>query len=210
MRYTLLLLPAFAIAAMLLAQDGDGLTPLHKAVEKDDIAAVKTLLANGANANAATTLGHVTPLALAANDGDAAIIQILLDAHAEVDTANADGATPLMLAAASGSVDAIKVLLDHGAAINAKEPLRGETPLFFAAGSNRAAAIRFLISRGADPALTSTVVNLARPAFDEDGNPIQAAAGRGGARAGTGRGGAGRQGAFHCSATVTGVAQHRF
>ncbi len=56
MKYALLL-----VSVLLLAQEGDGLTPLHKAVAKDDVAAVKTLLANGANANAATTLGHVTP-----------------------------------------------------------------------------------------------------------------------------------------------------
>ena len=144
----------------------------------------------------------VTPLALAAADGDAAVVQALVDAGAGVDVANADGDTPLMLAAASGNTDAIKALLDHGAAINAKEPLRGETPLMFAAGKNRAAAVKYLISRGADPALTSTVVKLERPAFDEDGNPIQQAPGRGG-RGATGRGGAGGR-AKSTAATVSG------
>jgi ankyrin repeat protein len=189
----------FCATALLYGQTaGDGLTPLHKAVSADDIAAVKRLLAAGADARAATILGHVTPLALAATNGDAAIIQALLDAGAGVEVVNADGATPLMLAAASGSPDAIGVLLDHGAAINAKEPLRGETPLMFAAGRNRASAVKLLISRGADPAVTSTVVKLGRPAFDEDGNPIQQVAAEGGATgasgAGAGRGGRGGRG----------------
>ena len=126
-------------------------------------------------------------------NGDATIIQALLNAGAGVDVPNADGATPLMLAAASGNTDAIKVLLDHGAAINAKEPLRGATPLMFAAGSNRASAVKFLIARGADSALTTNVVKLARPAFDEDGNPIEQAGGRGGvAGAGGAANGGGR------------------
>ena len=128
-------------ACLLYGQVGDGFTALHKAVSDDDLTVVKRLLAAGADPAAVTTLGHVTPLALAAINGDAVIIQALLDAHAPVEAVNADGATPLMLAAASGNVDAIKVLLDHGAVINAKEPLRGETPLFFAAGLNRAAAV---------------------------------------------------------------------
>ena len=115
-----------------------------------------------------------------------------------------DGDTPLMLAAASGNTDAIKALLDQGASINAREPVRGETPLMFAAGKNRAAAVRLLIARGADPALTSTVVNLTKPAFDEDGNPIQQTAGRGGRGATGGRAGAGGGRAKSTAATVTG------
>jgi ankyrin repeat protein len=191
---TLFWLTGLCAAGFLSGQtSGDGLTPLHKAVQADDIAAVKKLLAAGADARAATTLGHVTPLALGAINGDAAIIQALLNAGAGVDVANADGDTPLMLAAASGSADAIKALLDHGAAINAKEPVRGETPLMFAAGRNRADAVKFLIARGADPAATSTVVKLERPLFDEDGNPI-AAAGRGGAAGASGGAAGGRGG----------------
>ena len=192
-RAKVLLAGMCAAGLLYLQADGDGLTPLHKAVSADDIAAVKRLLASGADARAATTLGHVTPLALAATNGDAAIIQALLNAGAAVDVTNADGDTPLMLAAASGSTDAIKALLDKGAAINAKEPVRGETPLMFAAGRNRADAVKLLIARGADGAATSTVVALARPAFDEDGNPIPAA-GRGGAEGASGAGGGGRGG----------------
>ena len=60
------LLATTCAAALLWGQTGDGLTPLHKAVSEDDAVAVKRLLAAGADARAATTLGHVTPLALAA------------------------------------------------------------------------------------------------------------------------------------------------
>lgn len=205
------LLIALCVAAFLWGQTGDGFTPLHKAVSDNDPVAVKRLLVAGADPRAATTLGHVTPLALAATNGNAVVEQLLLDAGAGAEVPNADGATPLMLAAASGNTDAIKILLDHGAAINAKEPLRGETPLMFAAGKNRAAAVKYLISRDADPAATTTVVKLGRAAFDEDGNPIQSAGARGASGGGVGRAGRGGGGgggiggrAKSTPATVTG------
>jgi uncharacterized protein len=181
------LLAGLCAAGLLYGQElGDGLTPLHQAVSNADIGAVKRLLSSGADPRAATTQGHVTPLALAATDGDAPIVKLLLDAGSDVSATTAEGTTPLMLAAASGSTESVKLLLDHGSAVNVKEPAKGETALMFAAGRNRAGVIRLLISRGADTALTTTVVKLSRPAFDEDGNPIP----QGGGRGGTGRGGA--------------------
>ncbi len=178
---------------------GDRPAALRQAVTNNDIAAVKRLLRGGADPNAATVQGHVTPLALAATDGDAEIVKLLLDAGANPGAATAEGTTPLMLAAASGIAEAVKPLLDRGAAVNAKEPAKGETALMFAAGRNRADVIRLLIAHGADTTVTTTVVKLGRPAFDEDGNPIPQRAGRGGA----GRGGAGNLGGQARGTTAT-------
>jgi ankyrin repeat protein len=178
-------------------------TPLHDAAARDDLAAVNRLLKAGANPNATTRVDGVTPLSLAAVNGDAELIQALLAAGADANAALLDGTTPLMTAASSGSVAALRALLDHGADINAKES-HGQTALMFAAGANRAAAIRFLMARGADSKVTSNVTQLGRAAFDEDGNPIAAAGGRGGGgRGGAGRGGAGGQ-ARGTMATVMG------
>ncbi len=194
------LIAGICVARLAFGQTfGDGMTPLHRAVEDGDAGTVKRLLAAGADPRAATTLGHVTPLAVAATSGDAAIVKLLLDAGADASETTAEGTTALMLAAASGSTDTVKLLLDHGAAVNAKEPAKGETALMFAAGRNRAGAIRLLLSRGADAAATTTVVKLGRPAFDEDGNPIAQGGGRGG-RGGRGAGGQARG----ATATVTG------
>ena len=57
----------------------DETTPLHWAVRADDLPTVRLLLAAGASASAADRYG-VTPLALAAENGSAAVIAALLDA----------------------------------------------------------------------------------------------------------------------------------
>jgi ankyrin repeat protein len=192
--------------------DGEGMTALHWASAHDDTGLARQLIAAGANAKAVTRVGAITPLALASTTGDAALIAALLKAGADANAAATNGATPLMLAASSGSAEAVGTLLDRGAQPNAREAARGETALMFAAAENRAAAIRLLLARGADAAVTSRVVKLGRPRFDEDGNPLPAAAGngaagRGGAAARTGgRGGRGAAGgqARGAAATVMG------
>src|SRR5262249_25225760 len=100
---------------------GDGNTALHWAAYRDDVEMARLLLQAGANANAKTRLGDVTPLLLAATNGSAAIVEMLVKAGAAVNTANANGTTPLMFAAASGKTDAIRILLDQGANVNARD-----------------------------------------------------------------------------------------
>lgn len=175
-----------ALAAALHAQ-----TPLQDAASRDDLAAVKQLLKDGANPNAVT-------LSLACINGDPDLIGVLLKAGADANAPLTDGTTPLMAAASSGSVAAVRVLLQAGAAIDAKES-HGQTALMFAAARNRAEVIRFLIARGADSKITTNVTKLGRSQFDEDGNPIAAGGGRGGGA----RGGAGGQ-ARGATATVMG------
>src|SRR5438128_1826874 len=98
---------------------GDGSTALHWAVYRDDLEMTQLLLKAGANVKAATRLGELTPLFMAAKNGNAAIIESLLKAGADAKSANSAGTTPLMLAAASGMVSAVSVLLDGGADVNA-------------------------------------------------------------------------------------------
>jgi len=199
---------AAALAGGALGADGDGMTPLHWAVYRDDVAAVRSLIASGADVKATTRVGAITPLSLACTDGDAAVVELLLKAGADANAATTDGASPLMLAAASGGVDAVKALLDQGAAVNARESAHGQTALMFAAAKNRAADVELLLQHGADAAITTTVEKLERPRVDEDGNPLapvpEGGAGRGG-RAGAGRAGGGLGGqARGASATVMG------
>ncbi len=152
---------------------GDGSTALHWAVYRDDLDMVRALLAAGANVNAATREGAITPLFMACQNGNAAIISELLKAGAPVNGAKANGTTPLMLAAASGSADAVKVLLDHGADVKVKETVHGQSALMFAAALNRAAVIRLLMAHGAEPNLATSVRKLERVRFDQDGNVVE-------------------------------------
>ena len=55
----------------------------------------------------------VTPLSLAATSGNSAMIDKLLRAGADANSANREGETVLMTAARTGKVDAVKALLDR-------------------------------------------------------------------------------------------------
>jgi ankyrin repeat protein len=107
------------------------------------------LVAARANVRATTRLGGFTPLWMAAQNGNARMIELLLDAGAEANVSSTLGVSPLMMAAAAGRVDAIKTLVVRGADVNAQEQAYGQTPLMFAAAHNRPEAIGMLIELGA-------------------------------------------------------------
>jgi ankyrin repeat protein len=181
------------------AAQGDGMTALHWAVFKDNADMVKTLVSAGANVSATTRINGLTPLFFAAQNGQAAVIDILLKAGAKPNTPLATGVTPLMIAAKAGNPDAVKVLLDNGADANAKENARGETALMFAAAANRAAAIKVLLQSGANASLATKVIDIAAKNAAARGQAAQVAAAQPPqpgqpAAAGRGRGGRGNGG----------------
>ena len=78
------------------------------------------------------------PLSLAATNGNAAMMELLLKAGANANAAQSEGETALMTAARTGVPAAVKTLLAHGADINAKESWRGQTALMWAAAEGHA------------------------------------------------------------------------
>jgi len=140
-----------ALTATLSASDGT--TDLHRAISVNEPAGrIAALIATGADVNAANRYG-ITPLSLAAANGNAGVIDLLLksgaDAHA-ADAALSDGRTLLMLTARTGSVEAIARLVAAGANVNAAETRTGSTALMWATIDNRAPAVRALVVAGAD------------------------------------------------------------
>src|SRR6266404_2309317 len=105
----------------------DGATALHWAAYRSDAESAAALIRAGANVNAKNKYG-VTPLALAADQGSAALLDILLKAGAKpndpINFVNT-GETPLMHAARSSKIDAVKTLVRAGADVNAKENWNG-------------------------------------------------------------------------------------
>jgi uncharacterized protein len=179
---------------------GDGMTALHWAAQKGDIELAKTLMYAGANVKAATRIGGYTPILIAAKNGNAPMIEALVDGGADPNSATLNGATALMFAAQAGNTDAVKLLLARGADVNAKEKVKGETAVMIAASYGRAEVIRALTAQGADLEVTTKVMDLA--AFNKEEQErlaqfqqqqAQAAArgGRGGAAPEPNRGGRG-------------------
>lgn len=162
------------------AAQGDGMTALHWAAYRGDLGMAKTLLAAGASVKATTRDESLTPLAVACVGGNAAMIDLLLQAGSDATWSNGIS-TALMKASASGSADAVKLLLEHGADVNAKESAHDQTALMFAAGLNRSSVIAVLVAHGADLNALSKLVQLTKPQFDSEGNPVPA--GRVGAKA---------------------------
>ena len=118
-----------------------GRRPLHWAVDATSSRWCGCCCAPARHAQAANRYG-VTPLMLAATNGNAVILEALLEAGADAKRGDAGGrdraddrrrapATPKRCGCS----------LAHGADVNAQESWMGETALMWAAGENHAAAV---------------------------------------------------------------------
>ncbi len=135
---------ALVVAAGTAADAAD----LIEAVRGRDHAAVATLLAQGADANARQPDG-ATALHWAAHHDDLETVQQLLAAGADAGAANDYGATPVWLAATNGNAAIVAALLDAGADPNAALE-SGETVLMAAARTGTPAAVAALLDAGAE------------------------------------------------------------
>ena len=123
-------------------------TPLIDAARSADAAAVRTLIGQGVDVNAAEADG-TTALHWASYRDDVDSVDLLLRAGARVNAANDLGATPLWIASQNGSAAVVRRLLDAGANPNAAL-LRGETPLMVASRSGKADVVEQLLAKGAN------------------------------------------------------------
>ena len=128
----------------------DGATALHWAVRLDNLAMANSLLTAGAKPTMANRVG-ATPLLLAALNGSADMIELLLEHGANANARlTQTGDTVLMLAARTGLPPAVKVLLDHGAQVNALENWGQATALMWAVAEGHSEVVSMLINAGAD------------------------------------------------------------
>ncbi|MES2693105.1 MAG: ankyrin repeat domain-containing protein, partial [Verrucomicrobiota bacterium] len=120
--------------------------PLADAIEKQDFAAIRSLLSDS-NVNAAQVDG-MTALHWAAHHNSLDTARALLAAQANPNATNRYGVTPLSLACTNGSAAMIALLLEAGA--NPNTALQGgETPLMTAARTGKVDAVKALLARGA-------------------------------------------------------------
>jgi ankyrin repeat protein len=136
-----------------------GTTALMWAVSEGHASAARALLAAGADVNARSNYvaaangrgfegrtpvasrtdpkteefasGWLTPLALAAREGDVELASVLLDAGADIDAVAGDGKTALAIATFNGNYEVASLLVDRKADVNKADAQRF-TPLFWA------------------------------------------------------------------------------
>ena len=140
---------------------GDGMTALHWAADRDNVELGEVLIYAGASVDAGTRIGRYTPLHIASRKGNTGIMNILLKAKSNPNAATTNsGVTAIHLAAASGNPEVVTTLLEFGADVNALETSWGQTPLIFAAANGRVEVLKVLLEAGADPAITARSKNV--------------------------------------------------
>ena len=138
-------LAALLMAAVVRASSA----PVADAAQQGDREAVKALLKQAADVNAAQGDG-MTALHWAAMKNDADLAQMLLYAGANVRAMTRIGNyTPLVLAAQNGNAAVMEPLIASGADANSKTA-NGTTVLMLAAASGNTEAVSLLLDKGAD------------------------------------------------------------
>ncbi len=130
-------------------QSSTAASALVAAVHDGDIAALKELLADGADANAAEPDG-TTPLLWAVYHLEPEAAQVLLAAGADPNQANDLSITPLLQAARYGDTGLMRHLLDAGASLD--QPEGNTEPLLLAAArAGSRDAVQVLLDAGMSP-----------------------------------------------------------
>ena len=153
--------PQFATWLWIYNEDRDGLSmstmrpekpeavPLYYAARLGFRGLAEHLIARHPEHVNVTNAGGETPMHIAAEEGHANILSLLLDHGADVDDQGNQGFTPLHLTSVNGKLEAGQCLLDRGADINARGNF-GRTPLHWAVLLTSVQSVRFLLEHGAD------------------------------------------------------------
>ncbi|KAL8369967.1 hypothetical protein RB595_000363 [Gaeumannomyces hyphopodioides] len=127
-------------------KDGYSRTPLHYAVIKGRVEAVKLLLARKASVSAKTD-DSFTPLTFAAMYGKLKIFNLLLENGASVSTLCSEARTPLHYAAKYGHIEIANILLEKGVSPQAQDKGRG-TALDYAVYKRHWDMVELLLKKG--------------------------------------------------------------
>jgi ankyrin repeat protein len=153
---------ALCVSALLKA--APGASPVADAAERGDMEAVRALLKQAGDVNAAQADG-MTALHWAAMKNDVQLADILLYASANVKATTRIGSyTPLILAAKNGNAAVLEPLLKNGSDANSRTA-NGTTALMLAAESGDVESVRVLLDRGADVNAREAVRGLSAAMF---------------------------------------------
>ena len=137
------------LAGVLLAGAALAEAPLIEAVKTGDETRARALVATDPATVDQSGVDGSTALHWAVNQNDTAMVEWLLDAHANPGIANRYGFAPITLAAMNGNARVLERLIDAGADPKAMAP-GAESVVMTAARTGDPAAVRVLLAAGAD------------------------------------------------------------
>lgn len=145
-------------------QDEDGYSPLHRAIENNNLDAVNALLSYkdidkeiklpmGTTSSDGWLLGGATPLLLASYMGNPQIVSALIDANCNIRAKDdIDGAMAIHIAAGNGYDEVINILLNKDKTLINETDNNGEdTALHWAIMKDFPSTIELLLNSGANP-----------------------------------------------------------
>jgi hypothetical protein len=92
-----------------------------------------------------------TPLSWAAENGHEAVVKLLLEKGADIESKDSkDSRTPLLWAARNGHEAVVNLLLEKSANPEVKDFKDSRTPLLWAVGNGHEAVVKLLLEKGAD------------------------------------------------------------
>ena len=142
--------------------DLQGNTPFIIAAVTGQTKIMEKLLATGKVAVDSKGQDGLTALAYAGQNSDEKVVEIILDAGANINLTDDNGNTALMHAAGTGNTSMVALLLKRNADPNLKQN-QGFTALMVAANRNDEAMVKLLLDEGANPELAD---NQSRKAVD--------------------------------------------
>ncbi|KAI4454288.1 molting protein mlt-4 [Holotrichia oblita] len=125
-----------------------GLTPLIRAIERNDVVMVRKLLEYGAHVDKTDDAG-VSPLSYAIKMKNKDIIDVILQSGANINHKSPDHSTLLHVAVETEEIQAVKELLRHGVEVNCVNDA-GFTPLCAAVKTEYVDIINMLLTNQAD------------------------------------------------------------
>lgn len=123
---------------------------IPRAAQANDVAKIRSLLADGTSPNQTDENGGTTGLHVSASSGNLQIMAILYKAGGDINQRDAVGSSPLDYAAEHDRLEAVKLLIDMKARINDQNK-NGMTALMFAARTGDVEVVRMLLAGGANP-----------------------------------------------------------
>ena len=110
---------------------------------------VRSLLEQGANANAKDDDSEASPLIWASEGGHRDIVHLLCERDADINATDNRGLTALHLAVKNGKIAVVELLLKQGANSEATESAYGDTALMYAARNGQNSIAVILLQAGA-------------------------------------------------------------